>query len=239
VTSAGVQIYPGANPGGMEPSFRASLLGTGHTGLGSLYNSIVLNLPYMGYGFLGYPGAAADPRSPAAYPTAAAYVAGFDFDADPVRLAPGRLLFHGDNLDPSRPGPNFENFLHRGGRMIVFSGTADASVKAPGVQQFMDRLRSRYSPEGADTFARAFFVPGMGHCAGGKATDRFDVLTPLVDWVEKGVPPERIVASATPGNALDPNRVGITRPLCPYPRYARYNGSGDRNAAASYSCVAD
>jgi hypothetical protein len=240
VTSTGAPLFPGANPGGIELNLRAGLLGSGPTGLGSLYQTVIPNLPYMGYGHLGYPGAAADPRSPASYPSGPAYVARFDFDADPVRLAPGRLLFHGDRIDTSGTGPNFDRFVRRGGKMIIYSGTADPSVKAPGIAEFVDKLRAHYSPNGAETFARAFFVPGMGHCSGGSTTtDSFDMLTPLVDWVENGVAPERITARATPGNALDPNRTGVARPLCVYPRYARYAGTGDRASAANYTCVAD
>ena len=112
-------------------------------------------------------------------------------------------------------------------------------MKAPSVAEFADKLQTAYGQERAESFARTFFVPGMGHCGGGPATDVFDVLTPLVDWVEKGEAPQRIVAQATAGNNLDPNRTGVSRPLCVYPRYARYNGSGDVTSAASYSCVVD
>jgi feruloyl esterase len=71
----------------------------------------------------------------------------------------------------------------------------------------------------------------MNHCGGGPATDRFDSLTKLIDWVENGNAPERIVASG----ATFPGR---TRPLCPYPTYARYSGSGDPDSAASFVCAA-
>ena len=44
----------------------------------------------------------------------------------------------------------------------------------------------------------------MGHCGGGPTTDQFDVLTPLVQWVENGVAPGPVVASGSnfaPGSA--------------------------------------
>lgn len=72
----------------------------------------------------------------------------------------------------------------------------------------------------------------MGHCQGGAATDSWDGLGALVDWVEKGQAPQRIVAS---GTAVFPGR---TRPLCPYPQYARYNGSGNPEDTVSFSCAA-
>jgi feruloyl esterase len=83
----------------------------------------------------------------------------------------------------------------------------------------------------------------MNHCSGGPAADQFDMLTPLVNWVEKGVEPQSVIASARgPGNAggvntdvpasWSPNR---TRPLCAYPLVAQYKG-GDVESAASFSC---
>ena len=71
--------------------------------------------------------------------------------------------------------------------------------------------------------AQLFLVPGMNHCGGGPATDSFDGLGAIVDWVERGSAPARIDASARPGTTYFPGR---TRPLCAYPSYARYEGSG-------------
>jgi feruloyl esterase len=82
---------------------------------------------------------------------------------------------------------------------------------------------------------RLFTVPGMTHCSGGPATDRFDMLAAIVDWVEKGQAPERVEASARAANADTkawPNR---TRPLCAYPKIARYKG-GDVEQSASFAC---
>ena len=82
----------------------------------------------------------------------------------------------------------------------------------------------------------------MQHCGGGIATDRFDAFASLVAWVEKGDAPDRIVAATNPANPslddlarpISPNR---TRPLCPYPRFARYQGSGSIDDAANFECV--
>ena len=69
----------------------------------------------------------------------------------------------------------------------------------------------------------------MGHCVGGPATDKFDFLTPLVNWVEKGQAPASVAAATRPVsenedlNGIPPGR---TRSLCAYPTVARYNGAG-------------
>ena len=79
-------------------------------------------------------------------------------------------------------------------------------------------------------FSRLFLVPGMGHCRGGEATlDRFDMLSAIVEWVEKGQPP----ASVTATGASFPGR---SRPLCPYPQHAQYSGHGDSEQAANFQC---
>ena len=75
----------------------------------------------------------------------------------------------------------------------------------------------------------------MNHCAGGPATDSFDGLGAIVDWVEKGAAPARIEASARPGAAYF---AGRTRPLCPYPAYARYSGTGSLDDGVNFVCAA-
>ena len=90
--------------------------------------------------------------------------------------------------------------------------------------------------EPTQAFARAFVVPGMTHCSGGPATDTFDSIQAMVDWVEQGKAPDRINASAAPNQT---SFRGRTRPLCPYPRYARYSGSGSGSVedGASFVCA--
>jgi feruloyl esterase len=78
---------------------------------------------------------------------------------------------------------------------------------------------------------RLFMAPGMGHCQGGEGPDTFDALGALEQWVEKGQAPKRIIASQ-----LSNGQVVRTRPLCPYPQVARYNGKGSPNEATSFVC---
>ena len=70
----------------------------------------------------------------------------------------------------------------------------------------------------------------MGHCGGGERTlDRFDMLDAIVDWVEDGRAPERVIATGA-------SAPGESRPLCPHPAHAHYQGSGDARDAANYLC---
>ena len=238
--SRGQRLFPGFMPGGIERVLRVPYLGVPGSAqpLGQFYGSIMANFYFMGYGWQGWPGVHGPADQLSSYPASSlAYVAGFDFDTEPARLAAGRLDFHGSNVDPARPGPNFEGFRKRGGKLLIYTGTADQGVQAKGVIDFMDRLRAQYTPAGAEQMAALFLVPGMNHCRGGAATELFDPLAALVAWVEQGRLPERIVARVVPGGVLDQALPGMTRPLCPYPRYARYDGKGPPAAAASFVCA--
>ena len=72
----------------------------------------------------------------------------------------------------------------------------------------------------------------MGHCAGGPGPNTFDALTALENWVEKGIAPDKLIATHSTGGKVD-----RTRPLCPYPQVARYTGKGSIDEAASFACV--
>ena len=92
---------------------------------------------------------------------------------------------------------------------------------------------------GAAAFARLFAIPGETHCGGGIALEKFDALGALMAWVESGNAPDQITASVNKANkeipaSWSPDR---TRPLCPWPAYAKYV-SGDAEAASSFTCAA-
>lgn len=131
----------------------------------------------------------------------------------------------------------------RGGKILVVHGTSDPIFSIDDTAAWYRALDAHHGGK-ASSFARFFPVPGMGHSRGGPATDQFDALSALVDWVEFGRAPDRIVAASRgPGNPGGANPdlpsswpATRTRPLCPYPLVARYQ-SGDRELAASYACV--
>ena len=92
---------------------------------------------------------------------------------------------------------------------------------------------------------KLYLVPNMGHCGGNASTDRFDMLTPMVNWIENGIEPNTVVAtgvnfSSTLGTLTDLPTTR-SRPLCPYPQTLRYTGpqGGDISVAANYSCIGE
>jgi hypothetical protein len=118
-------------------------------------------------------------------------------------------------------------FAGHGGKMIVYHGLSDQAMWTGALTQWYERLTPRDS-QGPQSWARLFLVPGMTHCGGGQSTDQFDMLTTIQQWVEKGQAPDRVVAS---GRAFP----GKTRPLCPYPKVARFDG-GNPDDQKSFSC---
>ena len=115
--------------------------------------------------------------------------------------------------------------------MIFYHGVSDPWFSAKDTIDYYQRMSTA---NGSDTkvkdWSRLFLSPGMGHCSGGSSTlDTFDMLSAAVNWVEKNTAPDSVTAT---GRAFP----GRSRPLCPYPTHAQYNGSGDPESAANYSC---
>jgi feruloyl esterase len=136
------------------------------------------------------------------------------------------------------PDLTLNGLRHGGKRMLVYHGVSDPIFSSDDTVAWYDGLSHQ-----AQKRAQLYLVPGMNHCAGGPATDQFDLLTPLVRWVEKGEEPKQVVASArgpaNPGGAnfelpptWSPDR---TRPLCPYPKVAVYK-HGNSESADSFKC---
>ncbi len=145
---------------------------------------------------------------------------------------------------PGKENPaNLAGLRSRGAKMLMYHGVSDAIFSANDTAAWWDRLNTAQGGRAAD-FARYFPVPGMAHCNGGPSTDRFDGLSALVKWVEQGDAPDQLFASARgAGNTAGVNAdvpkewsATRTRPLCAYPRVARYNGSGDVEDAGNFSC---
>lgn len=125
---------------------------------------------------------------------------------------------------------NLGSFEGRGGKLIFFHGMSDPWFSALDTIHYYERLSTDNGSAPVQGWSRLFLVPGMGHCNGGERTpDRFDMVTPIVDWVEKGIAPEHIIATGA-------SMPGESRPLCPYPAHAQYDGRGDPKEAASFSC---
>jgi hypothetical protein len=122
-------------------------------------------------------------------------------------------------------------FADEGNKQILYHGAADPWFSVNETIRYYEEMAAFNG--GLDTvknWSRFFHVPGMAHCRGGDETlDNFDLLTALVDWVENDNAPDQVLAT---GRSMP----GVSRPLCAWPEYPHYDGRGEVNDAANYSC---
>lgn len=122
---------------------------------------------------------------------------------------------------------NLNTYLDRGGKIIFFHGVSDFWFSPMATWDYYQRAAKDNGKAFTDA-SRFYMVPGMLHCAGGNSFDQFDMLSKMVDWVEKGEAPQQIIAQRRAPSTE-------TRPLCPFPAHAEYTG-GDAKIAESFSC---
>jgi len=163
------------------------------------------------------------------------YLLDYDFDTDAPGIYRTTDLYTESSMEFMTP-PNptdLSAFSAKGGKMIVHHGNSDPVFSVHDSTQWYSNLKDA-DPKAGD-YARLFTVPGQNHCGDGPSTSQFDLLTALVDWVENGKAPDRIIARASSRSTLTDVE---SRPLCAYPQYAQYNGTGDPKVASSFDCVA-
>jgi hypothetical protein len=181
---------------------------------------------------------------------------GFDFDANMASvdqlLAP---ILNANN-------PDLSAFRARGGKLLAYHGTADPLIPVQETINYYHRVAQtqngswKASLDKTRQFFRLFVVPGMAHCAGGPGPNAFgnlfsgavlaaeppvvdtahDAMVALQAWVEGGTPPDSLVATKYSQDLVG-GTVVAQRPVCAYPLFPKYRGSGDPNVASSFSCV--
>jgi len=171
----------------------------------------------------------------------------FNFDSD-MAAAEAKMGLLGDAVNPDLSAAK-----RRGVKLIQYHGWNDPTLQPAYSPQFYERVTAAMGgAEKTRDFYRLFMVPGMTHCYDGPGANSFgalgqhippvrdtlhDIQTALENWVEKGVAPDRLIATKFAGDAPTSTTVAFTRVLCTYPSVARYKGSGDPNDANSFSCV--
>jgi feruloyl esterase len=169
------------------------------------------------------------------------YLRGFDFERDPAKITATTKAYPVSAMDFMAPTdwrkPKLAELKAAGGKIIVYHGASDGAFSVQATIDWFDKLRANNGGD-ASGFARFYSVPSMNHCSGGPATDRFDLFNVLVDWVEHKKAPGAVTAEARANNAELPADWSKTRsrPLCEWPKVARYRGTGDLESAASFQC---
>jgi len=149
----------------------------------------------------------------------------FDFDHDPELLDRWSRLADAKDV-------NLRAFRANGGKLIMTYGWADQVLQPMMGVDYYEQAVTANGSDGED-FARLFMVPGMTHCAGGVGPDQHDSITAIIDWVESDKAPDSMIA-----RKIENGRVTRSRPLCPYPEVARYDGTGSVDEASNFRCEA-
>jgi Tannase and feruloyl esterase len=136
----------------------------------------------------------------------------------------------------------------------MYHGWADAAISPIYSTQYYEAVQQKLGQDEIASFARLYLMPGVKHCAGGPGPDSIgqfglpgmknsnagnNVIHALEDWVEDGKAPQAITATKyaeLPDHHDDPNKILVTRPICPYPQQAHYKGTGSNKAASSFTC---
>jgi feruloyl esterase len=156
---------------------------------------------------------------------------------------------------------DLSKFKENGGKLILYSGWADPLIPPQTTINYynavIQKMFGGLSPknvEEAQGFARLFMAPGMWHCgmsiAPGPGPNSFggmfqqpapsfdpqhDLLSALVQWVEKDKAPTSVIATKYKDD--DPPQIAMQRPICVFPEVPRYNGTGDSNLPEKFKCV--
>ena len=136
-------------------------------------------------------------------------------------------------------------FRARGGKLILYHGWNDPAISPWNSIAYYQTVQDAMGTKQADSFVRLYMVPGMEHCTDGPGPSAFGqlgipttggpkygIFDALVDWREKGVAPQTVIATKYDSD----KKAVMTRPLCPYPAVAKYNGTGDTNDAVNFAC---
>jgi len=191
------------------PGWRALKLGTSETATPNSADVILMFSGLKGF-FFTPPDPRFDPMK-------------FNFDTDPARLNDTSVLQ--DSLLTF-----LSTFSARGGKLMLIHGMSDPFFSAYDTARYYERVvRDNGGFDKTLSWVRYFEVPGMNHCGGGPALEDFDPLTALVEWTEKDQAPEHMLAK---GKSLP----GVSRPVCAYPTFPHYRGTGSENDAANFDC---
>jgi feruloyl esterase len=129
--------------------------------------------------------------------------------------------------------PDISTFANGGGKLLVWYGVADTCVSMYKTAEYFAAMKKKMGVEKVASFARFLNSPGVGHNLDGPGAGTADFLAAIDKWVESDVAPDKLVAAKL---SNDFTKALFERPVCEFPKFPRYKGSGDTSKAESFIC---
>jgi feruloyl esterase len=127
--------------------------------------------------------------------------------------------------------PDLSAFKNAGGKLLLWHGWADQHISPINTIAYYEAMQRAMGQASMDAFMRMYLVPGVAHCGGGEGNANMDMVSAIVDWVEN----DKAAAAITTSRTDTTGAIVASRPVYPYPALPRYAGTGDVNAATSYT----
>ena len=138
--------------------------------------------------------------------------------------------------------PDLSRFRDRGGKLIMKENMSDFSQSPFAGTEYYESVVDHMGQQAVDAFMRLYVTPGADHL--GRGVTRLDVvdlprgvdlLGVLDGWVTHNHAPDVLIQVAQ--DERPPFAVTASRPMCRYPAWPRYKGSGSSKDARSFACV--
>lgn len=129
--------------------------------------------------------------------------------------------------------PDLNAFADRGAKLLLWHGASDHLVPPGYSSDYYSSVVARLGQTKTDSFMRFYLMPGVGHAPVGSGANRSDLMAALENWVERSQAPDSLIGTKFAGDGVTP---ALTRPICRYPTFPRYNGTGNVNLASSFTC---
>lgn len=189
------------------------------------------------------------------------------FEHNPRHFELSQLKFDIATFDKLRPlyglysavDPDLSAFKHHGGKLILWHGWSDPHISPINSIAYYQAVQNTMGKASQDSFMKFYLIPGMYHCFGGDGPSAFDLVTPMLNWVEQGSAPNQVLSQQynhsqlngagapvekkdrMPSSTRENENLQVvrSRPLYPYPQTAIYKGEGDPNLASSFTSKLD
>jgi feruloyl esterase len=164
-------------------------------------------------------------------------IANIVYETNPENFKLEQFEFTATNFDRIRPlnglyaatNPDLHSFQRRGGKLILWHGWSDPHISPMNTIAYYEAVESLMGADQTGNFVRLYLPPGMYHCGGGAGPSNFDLLVPMMNWVEANKAPDEIQTYQ-----VKKDKELRVRPMYPYPQVAVYNGFGSKDAASSF-----